>query len=184
MLKHVLTGTTLALAFGGAIAKDEAKMAPPPNPAELSQLDFFIGTWNCAGKTMANPMGPEHATTATVHAGHAVGDRWVHVTYDEKKTAANPMPYHAGVYWGYDTGKKQFVQGCFDNFGGYCSQSSQGWKGDTLAFEGTGNMDGKQIGARDTFARKGANELTHTGEMQGDDKTWNKIDEETCHKAK
>lgn len=187
MLKHVLMGTIAALSLTSiaAWAKEEAKAPPAPAvPTELAQLDFFFGTWNCTGKTFATPMGPEHATVATVHAGKAAGGRWVHVDYDEKKTAANPMPYHAGIYMGYDSAKKQFVEGCFDNFGGYCTQSGSGWNGDTMVFEGTANGMGPPGGARDTFTRKGSSELTHKGEMQGEDKKWMKADEETCHKAK
>jgi hypothetical protein len=178
---------SVVLAAVPAFAKDEAKPAAPPAPAppaELSQLAFFEGNWTCSGTTYANPMGPEHATTAKVKGSKAVGGAWVHVTYDEDKTAANPNPYHAGVYFGYDAAKKTFVQFCADSYGAYCNATSAGWNGDALVFEGTSMMDGKPAPARDNFARKGANELTHSSEMQGDDKKWVKIDEEHCKRAK
>ena len=184
MLKHVLTGTIAALALSSlAFAKDAAPPAPAM-PAELAQLDFFAGTWHCTGKAAAGPMGPEHATTATVHAGKVIGGRWLHVTYDENKSAVNPMPYHVGVYMGYDSAKKQFVESCVDVFGGYCNESGSGWNGDTMIFEGMASGMGEPGGARDTFTKKGANELAHIGEMQGPDKKWTKTDEETCHKGK
>jgi hypothetical protein len=188
MLKHAFTGTIAALALTTlSVAAKEAPAAapaPPAVPVEIDQLDFFAGTWSCSGKAFANPMMKEHATEGTVHAARSVGKRWMHVSYEEKKSAANPMPYHAGVYMGYDSAKKTFVQNCVDNFGGYCSQSGGGWNGDTMVFEGISNGSGNAIGVRDTFTRKGANQLTHMGEMQGDDKKWNKTDEETCHKGK
>ena len=165
-------------------ASSSAATSAPPMPAEMAQLDFFVGTWNCTGKAFASPMGPEHASAATVHAARAIGGRWIHVSYDENKTAANPMPFHAGVYMGYDAGKKSFVSGCVDNMGGYCTQSSPGWNGDAMVFEGTANADGKQFPARDTFTKKGTTELVHFAEMQGEDKAWMKRDEETCHTAK
>jgi hypothetical protein len=114
-----------------------------------------------------------------VHATRAVGDLWIHVTYDENKSAENPSPVHAGVYMGYDAALKKFVQGCVDSFGGYCTQSSPGWNGDTLAFDGTANGTGKAETVRDTFVKKGANELTHTGEMGG-----SQVDTETCKRVK
>ena len=184
MLKLHFSGTIAVLVLMSLplLAKD----APPPAgpPPELAQVAFFEGTWNCTGKTFANPMGPEHATTATVHGAKAVGGMWMHITYDENKTAANPMPYHVGVYMGYDAAKKIFVENCVDTFGSYCTQSGSGWSGDTMKFEGTGNGGGKQFGTRDTFTKKGTSQVTHTGEMQGDDKQWIKTDEETCHKGK
>lgn len=192
-MQYSIAGTmaVLALASTAAFADNKAPAAPaaaapaaPAAPAELAQLDYFGGNWNCTGKAFASPMAPEHATAATVHATKAAGGRWQHVTYDETKTAANPAPYHVGVYWGYDAAKKSFIQFCVDNFGGYCNQTSTGWNGDTMIFEGTGNGDGKQFGARDTFVKKDANTMTHAGEMQGDDKKWNKTDEETCKRAK
>jgi hypothetical protein len=186
MHKHLLVAAiaTAALTSIAAVAKDAAPPAPMAMPAELAQLDFFVGTWQCSGKTFANPMGPAHATTASVHAARTVGGRWLHLTYDENKTAANPTPYHAGVYMGYDGAQKKFVQYCLDVAGGHCTQSSAGWNGDSLVFEGTSRGDGGESGARDTFTKKGSNEVTHTGEMQGADQKWMKLDEETCHKGK
>lgn len=178
-MKYKIAGT-IALALASSVAFAETMAAP----AELAQLDFFNGKWNCSGKAFASPMGPEHASVATVHAAKAVGDHWRYLTYDETKTAANPAPMHAGVYWGYDTAKKSFIQFCADNVGGYCNQTSAGWNADTLVFEGIGNGDGKQFGSRDILVKKDANTFTHTGEMQGEDKKWTKTDEETCHRAK
>lgn len=184
MLKHALTGMIAAVALSSAAGANAASPPPPAAPAELSQLDFFAGTWHCTGKAFANPMSAEHATTATVHADKAVGGRWLHIRYDEDKTAANANPYHVGVYMGYDSAKKQFVEGCVDVFGGYCTQSGSGWNGDTMTFEGTANGMGDPGGVRDTFTKRGPDGLTHTGEMQGPDKKWSKTDEENCHRHK
>lgn len=195
MHKHMLAAAVAALMFCPMLsAADAAKPAAAPKPAaaaaapaapsEFAQLDFFLGDWTCTGKAFASEMGPEHATAATVHAAKAVGGHWLHINYDEKKTAANPAPFQVGVYMGYDASQKQFVERCVDTFGGYCDQSSKGWNGDTLVFEGTGHGGPAPMGVRDTFVRKGAGELTHSGEMQGPDKQWAKTDEESCKKSK
>jgi hypothetical protein len=149
----------------------------------VSQLAYFAGTWECTGKLFPGPWGSEHPTEATVHATPALGGFWYAVHYDEKKTAANPMPYHAGMFMGYDATEKAFIQHCFDSMGGYCSETSKGWSGDTLVFEGSlMGMGPKTIG-RDIFTRKGAAEMVHSGEMQGPDGKWMKVDEESCKKA-
>jgi uncharacterized protein DUF1579 len=183
MLKRALIGTFATLALS-SLAFADAPAAPSGPPPELAQLAFFEGSWNCTGKTFATPMGPEHMTAGTVHGAKAVGGSWFHLTYDEQKAAANPAPYHAGIYMGFDGGTKKFVQSCVDNFGGYCSESSTGWSGDVMKFEGTSNGTGKTVGVRETFTKKGTTQVTHLGEMQGDDKQWFKTDEETCHKGK
>jgi hypothetical protein len=184
MLKYVLAGTITALAFVATAPAKGAEPAAPAAPEELSQYDFFVGTWHCTGTAFASPMMAEHATTATVHVNKAVGGRWIHATYDENKTPANSKPYHAALFWGYDSGKKTFVQDCVDSMGGYCSATGAGWKGDTFVFEGSSRGYGDESGARDTFAKKGPDGLTHTGEMQGPDKKWVKTDEEACHRHK
>jgi hypothetical protein len=185
MYKRTIVAAIAALAISPALsfaADAPAKPAAgtPPAPAELAALDFFVGTWNCTGKAFASPMGPEHETAASVHATKSVGDRWIQINYDENKTATNPTPYHVGVYMGYDAGAKKFVQGCVDNMGGYCTQSSGGWNGDVITFEGTANGSGQAMGVRDTFIRKGTKELVHAGEIQGADKQWAQTDKETC----
>ncbi len=105
------------------------------------------------------------------------------IHYDETKTAASPMPYHVLQVVGWDPAQKAFASVCFDNFSSSCTQTSPGWKGDALVFEGTALMGDQKMGARDTFTKVSATEMTHKGEMQGADGKWSAGDEETCHKA-
>ncbi|HZP65883.1 MAG TPA: DUF1579 family protein [Rudaea sp.] len=196
MSKTVFAALVAALAMSPALFAADAKApkaepakvdkpaAAPVRPAELAALDYFGGDWSCSGKAFASPMGPEHATTASVHAAWSVGNMWLHVDYDEKKSAANPQPYHVGVYMGYDAGKKEFVEGCVDGLGGYCTEASPGWNGDTLVFEGKANGGGQEYVARDTFVKKSATEFTHAGSMQDANKQWTDTDQETCRKGK
>jgi hypothetical protein len=185
MFKQLLPGAIAAVVlFSMPLGAKDAPAPAPTAPPELAQLTYFEGNWSCTGKAFANPMSPEHATAATVHSSNAVGGRWLHITYDETKTTANPMPYHVGVYMGFDAAKKTFVDTCADNFGGYCLETSSGWKGDTMIFEGMSNADGKQFAGRDTFTKKSATEFTHAGDMQSEDKKWMRTDEETCRKGK
>jgi hypothetical protein len=182
------TFRTLALASALAVAvpalrAEDKPMAPPKPAREMSQLAYFAGTWSCMGKAFAGPMGPEHPTEATVRASLGLGGFWYVIHYDEKKTADNPMPYHAGMFWGFDSGEKTFVLRCHDSFGGYCAETGKGWNGDVLTMEGSTFGVGPKTGSRDTFTKKSATEFVHAGEMQGPDGKWMKIDEETCTKA-
>jgi hypothetical protein len=164
-----------------AADKPAGPMAPP---AELSQLSFLSGVWSCKGTDFASPMGPEHATEGVARGAMAVGGHWLHVTYDEKSTRANPVPAHFGMYFGFDTAEKKFVESCFDSFGGRCLQFSDGWQNDTLTLEGTQTSEGQKIRVRDVFTRKGANGLGHYSEMQNESGNWVKMDEESCTRSK
>lgn len=165
-----------------ALAADKPMEAPKP-PKEMAQLSYFHGSWTCSGKAFATPMGPEHATEAKLGIAHVLDGYWVVFHYDEEKTAANAMPYHAAGFIGYDPGEKAFLERCQDSFGGWCNTTSKGWMGDVLTFEGPGTMDGKKMTVRDIFTKKGPSEVMHAGEMQGPDGTWTRTDEETCTKA-
>lgn len=174
---------SVALAAAPLLAEEAKKMEAPKPAPELSQVEYFVGTWSCSGTGFASPFGPEHKTSATVKGAKAVGGMWVQVTYEERKTAVNPSPVTASMFMGYDAAKKTFVLGCVDSFGGYCTQTSKGWEGDAMVFEGKSNMGGQQMGVRDSFHKKGAAEVMHTGEMQGENGQWMKLDEETCKKT-
>ncbi len=178
---RVLTLSALVALASVARAADKPAEAPKP-PKEMGQLSSLLGSWTCTGKTFATPMGPEHATVAKMGASHALGGFWVVFHYDETKTAANPMPYHAAGFMGYDPGEKVFLERCHDSMGEFCNQTSKGWVGDVLTFEGPGSMGGQKMALRDIFTKKGA-ELVHAGEVQGPDGKWMQTDEETCTKA-
>ncbi|HVO52404.1 MAG TPA: DUF1579 family protein [Thermoanaerobaculia bacterium] len=178
---RVVFTALLVVAAPLALSQDKPA-APPKPPKEMSQLSVFLGSWTCTGKGLATPMSPEHATEAKLGVAHVLDGYWVVFHYDETKTAANPMPYHAAGFMGYDPGEKVFLERCHDNYGGFCNQTSKGWVGDVLTFEGPGSMGGEKMAFRDIFTKKGA-DLVHAGEMQGPDGKWMKTDEETCTKA-
>ncbi len=173
-----------ALSVAAAPVRAQEKPAGPPKPApEMSQVAYFEGTWACTGKAFASPMGPEHATEATVHSSPDLGGFWHVMHYDEKKTSANPTPIHVAMYLGYDAGAKAFVLVGADSFGGSYSETGTGWTGETFVLEGPAGGMGPNTRARDTFTKKSATELIHAGELRGADGKWMKLDEETCRKA-
>jgi hypothetical protein len=128
----------------------------PKPPAELSQLSTFLGSWQCTGQIFARDSRPGHGTTAAGHGMKALGGQWVQFAYQERKTSVNPTPYSVAGYMGYDASKKKFVQTVVDNYGSYGPSFSDGWKSDTITFDGsTTNAEGKSMAVRDYFVRKG-----------------------------
>jgi len=148
--------------------------------ANLQDLQSFVGTFNCSGMAMASEMGPEHASRGTVTSKWVLNNKWLEVRYSETKTTANPHPFSVVAYWGYDPQTKTLVAGSVDGFGGYGTQNSPGWNGDDLVFTGASHMGPMTMQGRDTFTRKGKNQLGHMGEVQDPSGSWKKTDEETC----
>ena len=78
-----------------------APAAPKPDAA-MADLKYFVGTWQCKGKTEQTPMGPAHDTTATVRITSDLAGFWVTGHYDEAKSPSNPMPMRFQFVWGRD----------------------------------------------------------------------------------
>jgi hypothetical protein len=192
-MKRIASQQSLSLVFVvmalGALAALPAFSQPPapsgpPKPApEVGQLAFFAGTWSCKGKAEASPMGPEHATQATVHIGKDMGGFWYVGHYAEKKTAANPHPMVFHFVQGYDAAAKALTMECFDAYGGHCHQTSAGWQDGKLIYSGEQTGSGPATPVRDTFTKKGDAALEHMGEMQAEGK-WVSTDHESCTRIK
>ena len=147
---------------------------------QLKTLQPVVGSWKCTGKAFASEMGPEHATQAAVTGKWVLNARWLEIRYNEDKNSRNPNPFSIVAYWTYDEGTKKFVAATVDSMGGYSMEDSTGWSGDQLVFAGTGHMGPMTMQGRDTFNRKGTNELSHSFEVQDAAGGWKKLDEETC----
>lgn len=148
-------------------------------PAELKQLDPFVGSYACKGTVYAGEWGPEHPISMSVDSSWAYGGMWLKTAYKETKTAKNPKPMTGEGLWGYDGDVKKFVGGWVDSTGAYQTQQGE-WKGDTFILEGPYHMGGTMNG-RDTFTMKGKKQIDHTFEldMKG---TWTKVESDTCKK--
>jgi hypothetical protein len=154
--------------------------APPPKPSPvLEQLKFFTGDWQCAGTGYLEGKG--HPTSAKVHGAWELNNFFLGVRYEEQQTEVNPMPVTAVEHWGYGDELKKLVAGSVDSMGGYGTQATVGWEGDRMVWVGDYHLMGTKMPSRDTFVRKGANELTHLGEVQ-EKGAWAKLDEETCYR--
>lgn len=181
-MRQVLGSLVLVLFAAAAVAHhhEEGKPAAMPQPdAKLRQLDFFAGSWQCSGMAAETPMAPAHATQAEVNSKWGMGGYWLPVTYAEKKTAENPMPFTFTGFFGYDKESQQFVVSGVDSMGGYSSGVSDGWSGDTMVFSGPWHMNGMTASGRDTFTKKGDKQMVHLGEIEMNG-TWMKLGEETC----
>ena len=179
MKKLALVMVLVLVATAAAAGQHDEKKAMAPDM--LRQLDPLIGTWQCKGIAYATPWFPEHPTVGEVSQTWILDGKWMAFTYAEKKTTENPMPFTVTGFFGYDPEVKMLVVGGVDSTGGYSTGASKGWVGDVMTFEGPWHIGGMTAKARDTFTKKGANVVTHMGELEYEGK-WMKLGEESCTK--
>lgn len=158
-------------------------LAAPLLAADLKDLEYFQGNWQCSGTAFKSEMGPEHPTKASVRAGWALNNQWLSFTYAEVKMKDNPTPFSVSGFMGYDPESKRLVLLGADAMGGYSTESSPGWEGDRLAFEGASHMGTMTMNGRDAFMKTSNTEFIHTYEIQAGDQ-WTKLDQETCRRQK
>ncbi len=157
----------------GAATKPAAPAKPPPAPPKppvpdpaLAQLKPLAGTWTCTTMTLA---------------WHLDGF-WLEVRYEEANAAANPVPLSSVSEWGFDLLQKTLTAATVDNASGVDTQTTAGWQGDKLVFEGSARRFGTQFLDRDTFVRHGDSQLVHTLEASVND-SWIKLHEDTCNRV-
>ena len=163
----------LSLSAGPALAQGPPKPAP-----ELAQLAPFEGSWSCTGKMNESPFGPAGAMTSTADIKRDLGGFFQSGVI--KGSMPNQPPFEGRFYVTYNPAAKQFVMMWVDNMGGWATNTSAGWKGDVLVYEGESHMGPQSFKARDTFTR-GAGTIKHAWEAQIDGK-WVALGEENCKK--
>jgi hypothetical protein len=175
---------------GAAAAKPAAAPAkpapPPPKPpvpnAALGQLKSLVGDWTCTGRTFGP--GPEHATAGTLGFAWQLDGFWLEGRYEEPKgDAKNPVPVSWRMFLGYEELQQQLTVSTFDNITGAATlYAAAGWQGDKLVYEGMAHRGTLQFQTRESFVRKGDDQLVHTQEANVAE-NWIKLHEDTCKRA-
>ena len=181
-MKKWLLLLAAAAAASPAAAQKANTESPKPAP-EISSFDYFNGRWGCTGHMIGNAMIPPHPTAASAMSAPELSGFWRLFRYSERRTNENPSPFAATGMWGYDVAGKKYIQIEANNAGDHSVETSSGWAGDTIVFEGETALMGQRMNARDTFTKKGPEEFTHTSEHQGADGKWARFDEETCKRG-
>jgi hypothetical protein len=154
--------------------------AETPN-AKLDELRPLAGHWTCEGTAFPFLGMPEHKTRAVIEAAWDLNDHWLGVHYKESKSATNPSPVEVRYSWGWDDQTKTFFSSAVDNGGGHFNQTSPGWEGSEITFDGEMHIAGSTMKFHDVFTKVSPSTIRHRGEAVIDGK-WTKLDEETCRK--
>lgn len=173
-------GFAMSLLPAGSFAQQGAPAALPKPPAEINQLPFVGGRFECKGKNFASPLSPEHATRLLVTGNPELDGFWYIVQGIERKTAVNPTPGKFRAAFGYDTATKKFATLFIDNLGGHGVQTADTASAGKAIFTGTYTLNGTDYNTRDTYTQTGGG-FGHLGEIQ-DNGAWKKTDEEACTK--
>jgi len=176
LTKGVAAAFALALPLAVAVS---AQQTMPKPAAEMSQLAFFEGSWSCEGKMFATPMGPAGEMKSTAEIRKDLDGFFQTGTI--KGNSPNMPPFEGRFYATYDPGMKRFVMLWVDTMGGWAQNTSTGWKGDVMVYEGDGHMGGQTFKGRDTFTKSGTTGMKHSWQMQVNGK-WTPAGEETCQK--
>lgn len=174
-----LVAVVAVLAPGALLnAAPEESMKPP---AEMANLEFFDGSWTCAGTIPAGPMSPGGKMTGTVKSHKDLGGFW---QSGMVRSSMGGKPAMEGMFhMTYDPGTKEYVLLWVDNMGAYTKSTSKGWDADKIVFSGVTAMCGKQMQTRDTFMKSGKTTLKHDWEEQMEGATWTPMGSETCTRA-
>lgn len=176
----LLASFAMSLLPAVSLAQQGAPAAPPKAPAEINQLPFVSGRFECQGKNFASPFSPEHATRLLVTGNLELDGFWYVVQGTERKSAVNPTPGKFRAAFGYDTTGKKFVTLFIDNLGGRAVETADTVSGGKAVFTGTYTLNGTDYNLRDTYTRTGDG-FGHLGEVQVSG-AWKKADEEACTK--
>jgi hypothetical protein len=177
-MKCIWSISLIALTCAAALAVTQVNAQESKSTAPAGQLDKFVGSGTCTGKTLGPDMKAFHATTGKYSGEKVLDGNWVVIHYDEDQSTAVPKPFHVVQYFGYDKAKKGYVSVLVDNSGsGYSTGTSAGWKGDSISFDES--MAGQPVAFRDSFTSSNGMS-SHTGTMRDKNGKWVKTDEENC----
>jgi hypothetical protein len=163
--------------------KPAAMEMPKPSEELTKELKFWQGKWSCTGKMMAGPMGPEHPVMTTLDFKPALGNFWIQMAFDEKKTKENPMPMNGMMMSGWDPVKKMLARIDFLTGGGWAMFTSKGWEGDKMMWTGDAMMMGKMMKVQQTFNKKSDSEVMIMMEGAGPDGKMMTMFEDDCKKG-
>lgn len=181
-MKRTTSICLIALACAAALAVTQVNAQESQSTASADQLDKFVGSGTCSGKSLDKDMKSFHATTGKFSSQKVLDGNWVEVRYDEDKSAAVANPYHVIQHIGYDAATKRYVGVTVDNSGGgYSTGVSKGWKGDSITFDES--IGDKPASFRDTFTSSGSGMSSHVGTMRDKNGKWIETDEEHCTSA-
>jgi hypothetical protein len=159
--------TTAALCANFLLAQQQS----PTLKKDLTDLQFFQGTWSCKGTFPSTGKSIESRVTFTPDLDGA----WLSVRHDD----IPPNLFHALELWGWDAKKSQFTATIFDSFGGARHFTSQGWQDQSFTWNGDSLAGSTAPSERFAFRKDSATQFTVNWEVNRDG-SWKVGDTLSC----
>ncbi len=145
--------------------------------APLDSLQFYVGSWQCAGTSFAGKDQPKDETwQARVEVEPELDGMSLHVRM------IGPGENRTEEHKGYDPATKTWHHVAVTSWGDWAAMVSSGWEGDHMVFTPAGGVVDSHD--RATFTKRGEREYSHAVSRVGDHgedggKVWEKI----CRKS-
>lgn len=169
------TAAALAAAQAGQGAAGSA------TPAELHQLDLFLGTWSCVA-TISFPGTPTTVNNLTSRVYPVLGGHWYEFDGFEQPTAADPHGSASRWVFGWDAADGGFTALYYDDQETSGSETSPGWADGHLTFSGPYVISGYHLENRDDFTSTDRDHYTDHFYAQLDG-TWVPVGQSVCHRV-
>lgn len=163
-----------------------AALAPP---IALQDYKPLLGAFRCTGTQREGPGARATATAGTWSFAADLDGFWISARFTHERTGADPQPHKGAGHLGYDEEQARFVAAFVTNDGQAEQESSGGWDGPRLVFQGQLRDGDDRIPFRRTFERvepiRGAtaHRLRVSYELQLTDGAWTLVTEETCTRS-
>jgi len=158
--------------------------APTGPPAEMQELNAFIGTWTCEG-TFADSMAPPTIKMKSrLEFKPDLRGYWISGR-EERDKVVSPPGEERLLFWSFDPVMHQYVGGWLNSRGGWSTQTSFGWMSDQLVMFGHVTALGNRLQGREIFKRPVDGAFARTYELL-DPATneWTRVAESTCRVSK
>ena len=166
----------IALATAACASTPRAQTPTTTLRAPLDSLQFYFGSWQCAGTSFAGPEQPKQETwQARVEVEPELGGTSLHVRM------IGPGENLTEEHKGYDPATKTWHHVAVSSWGDWAAMESKGWDGSHMVFTHAGGVGDAH--ERATFTKRGEREYSHAvSRVDGaghESKVWEKI----CRKS-
>ena len=152
-------------------------------PGALARMEYFVGSWTCAGQAEKTHLWDAHPTSSTMTIEHDMNNFWLGLRMAENEAPESATPLRSSGWWGYDAGSNRLVRIFATNFGGWGVGYAPGWAGDQLVWTGDIDQGNKQkLGFRHTITKVDANTFKEKFEVN-DQGNWVLRGGSTCRKS-